>query len=168
MKSSETADAPAAFSNPPIIVRHSTIHGNGVFATRKIKAGTCVIEYKGERITPKQAIKRSGTDPDNPCHTFFFSLENGRMIDGAAEGNDARWINHCCAPNCEAREEDGCIFIYALRDIKRGEELNYDYGLIISERHTPAVKRDYACLCGASTCRHTMLAPKRRKQKQTI
>ncbi|MDB5765090.1 MAG: hypothetical protein JWQ21_4085 [Herminiimonas sp.] len=87
------------------------------------------------------------------------------MIDGAVGGNDTRWINHCCAPNCEAREEDGRIFIHALRDILRGEELNYDYGLIVTERHTPAVKRDYACLCGASTCRHTMLAPKRKASR---
>jgi SET domain-containing protein len=150
-----------------IVVRHSSVHGNGVFAKRKIAAETCIIEYAGERITARQAVKRSGTDPDNPCHTFFFSLETGRLIDGASQGNDARWINHSCAPNCEAREEDGRVYIYALRDIRRGEELNYDYGLIISERHTPAVKRAYACLCGASTCRQTMLAPKRKARRET-
>ncbi|MES2535469.1 MAG: SET domain-containing protein-lysine N-methyltransferase [Pseudomonadota bacterium] len=153
-------------TKPAITVRHSKIHGNGVFATRKIAAGSCVIEYAGQRITAKQAVKRSGADPDNPFHTFFFSLENGKMIDGAVDGNDARWINHCCEPNCEAREEDGHIFIYALRDIRRGEELNYDYGLIVSDRQTPAVKRSYACLCGAATCRHTMLAPKRRAPRK--
>lgn len=148
-----------------IAVRHSPVHGNGVFSTRKIAAGSCIVEYKGERITARQAEKRSGADPENPFHTFFFSLEGGRLIDGAANGNDARWINHCCAPNCEAREEDGRIFIYALRDIRRGEELNYDYGLVIGERHTQAVKRAYGCLCGAQTCRQTMLAPKRRGKK---
>jgi SET domain-containing protein len=121
-----------------------------------------VAEYKGERITAREALKRSGMDPENPFHTFFFSLENGRLIDGASNGNESRWINHSCAPNCEAREEDGKVFIYALRDIRRGEELNYDYGLIVSERHTAAVKRAYECRCGAETCRHTMLAPKRR------
>jgi hypothetical protein len=150
---------------PAIVVRHSPIHGNGVFATRKIAAGACVVEYEGQRITARQAEKRSGADPENPFHTFFFSLEGGRMIDGAADGNDARWINHCCAPNCEAREEDGRIFIYALRDIGRGEELNYDYGLIVSDRHTQAVKRAYACRCGAETCRRTMLAPKRKARQ---
>jgi SET domain-containing protein len=157
-------------SSPPatsaIAVRNSKIHGRGVFATRKIAAGTCVIEYQGERITARQAASRASADPDNPFHTFFFSLENGRLIDGASKGNDARWINHCCEPNCEAREEDGQIFIYALRDIKRGEELNYDYGLIVSERHTASVKRAYACLCGAPNCRKTMLAPKRKPGKQ--
>jgi SET domain-containing protein len=162
MKPSRAA-APAALpSRPAIAVRNSKVHGNGVFATRKIAAGTCVIEYQGDRVTAREAARRSGKDPDNPFHTFFFSLENGKLIDGDSNGNDARWINHCCAPNCEAREEDGQIFIYALRDIRRGEELHYDYGLVVEERHTAAVKRSYACLCGAEECRHTMLAPKRR------
>lgn len=145
-----------------IVVKNSRIHGNGVFAARKIAAGASVVEYEGERITDKQAARRKPADPDNPFHTFFFSLENGKMIDGAANGNDSRWINHSCAPNCEAREEDGRIFIYALRDIRRGEELNYDYGLVLAERHTAAVKRNYACRCGAENCRSTMLASKRR------
>jgi SET domain-containing protein len=164
-RSIKSSTAPVQL-NGATAVRHSKIHGNGVFATRKICAGSCVAEYEGQRITAKEAEKRSGADPDNPFHTFFFSLDSGRMIDGAVDGNDSRWINHCCDPNCEAREEDGHIFIYALRDIRRGEELNYDYGLIISERHTPAVKRAYACLCGASTCRGTMLAPKRKPARK--
>ena len=151
-----------------IIVRNSAIHGNGVFARRKIAADTRVIEYAGERVTARQAASRQGADPDNPFHTFFFSLEGGRLIDGASNGNDARWINHCCEPNCEAREEDGRIFIYALRDIRRGEELNYDYGLVVTERHTPTLKRSYACLCGAATCRKTMLAPKRKSRQKNV
>jgi SET domain-containing protein len=155
-KSSLPADGNA------IAVRHSKIHGNGVFATRKIRQEECVVEYAGDRISDKEALKRSGQDPDNPFHTFFFSLENGRLIDGDSNGNDARWINHSCAPNCEAREEAGRVMIHALRDIKRGEELNYDYGLVIGERHTKKVKNDYACRCGAPDCRLTMLAPKKK------
>jgi SET domain-containing protein len=151
--------APASSS---IIVRNSKVHGRGVFATRKIPEGSFIIEYMGERISEREANRRKAADPDNPFHTFFFSLENGKMIDGDAGGNEARWINHSCEPNCEAREEKGRIYIHALRDIKRGEELNYDYGLILEERHTPAIKRAYACLCGASHCRGTLLAPKRR------
>jgi SET domain-containing protein len=160
------SNAPEPVSNsrrPPFVVRYSPIHGRGVFATRKIAAETCLIEYEGVRITEKQAAKRHGSDPDNPHHTFFFSLETGKLIDGGDGGNDARWINHGCEPNCEAREENGRVFIYALRDIQRGEELNYDYGLIVEERHTRALKLAYECRCGAPTCRHTMLAPKRRK-----
>lgn len=162
-----TRSTPAASgqARPAIVVRHSTIHGNGVFATRKIPAGEFIIEYEGERITQKEADRRAGADPDNPFHTFFFSLESGKLIDGGVNGNEARWINHSCAPNCEAREEKGRIFIHALRDIRRGEELNYDYGLIIEDRHTAAVKRAYACLCGAADCRGTMLAPKRKSRR---
>ena len=85
------------------------------------------------------------------------------MIDGHVDGNDARWINHSCAPNCETREEEERIYVYALRDIAPGEELNYDYGLVIEARYTAKLKNSYACRCGATDCRHTMLALKRRK-----
>ena len=147
-------------------VRDSKIHGRGVFATRKIPEGTRIIEYTGARITNKQADKRSGLDPENPHHTFFFSLETGKIIDGGDGGSDARWINHSCAPNCEAQEEKGRVFIHALEDIKRGVELSYDYGLVIDEKMTKALKNDYACRCGAAQCRHTMLAVVEKKKKK--
>lgn len=134
----------------------------GVFAARKIPADTRIVEYCGERISEKKADKRGSSDPDNPFHTFFFSLESGRMIDGGVDGSDARWINHSCAPNCEAREKKGRVFIHALRDIRRGEELNYDYGLVLEGRHTKKIKASYVCRCGAPDCRGTMLAPKSR------
>ena len=147
-------------------VRHSTIHGNGVFAARKIPAGARIIEYQGKRITEKQAEKRFGQDPENPYHTFFFSLESGKLIDGGDQGNDARWINHSCEPNCEAQEEKGRVFIHALRDIKRGEELNYDYGLVIDEKMTKQLKKAYECRCGHPTCRGTMLVVKKKAGKK--
>jgi SET domain-containing protein len=145
-------------------VRLSNVHGNGVFATRKIPAGARIIEYCGKRISEKQADQRFGMDPDNPHHTFFFSLENGRLIDGGDNGNDARWINHSCEPNCEAQEEKGRVYIHALRDIRRGEELCYDYGLVVELRMTKALKAAYACRCGSANCRGTMLAPKTRNR----
>lgn len=154
-----------AQSRPLYVVKNSRVHGRGVFAARKIPEGTCILEYQGERITQREAVRRENLKAPDDFHTFFFSLESGKIIDGGSNGNDARWINHACAPNCEAREEDGQVFIYALRDIKRGEELNYDYGLVLDERHTAALKRAYACHCGAETCRHTMLAPKKRTKK---
>ncbi len=157
--------ASASSAKPFYAVRNSRIHGNGVFATRKIPAGTCIVEYQGERINWKEAVRRENAKPADCFHTFFFSLDSGKIIDGGSQGNDARWINHACEPNCEAREEDGRVFIYALRDIARGEELNYDYGLILEERHTPALKRAYRCLCGAPSCRHTLLAPKRKRKQ---
>ena len=83
-------------------------------------------------------------------------------IDGAHGGNAARWINHACAPNCEAEEDGDRVFIKALRAIKPGEELFFDYGLMIDERYTPALKRRFACWCGHKQCRGTMLAPKKR------
>jgi SET domain-containing protein len=160
-----SCEAEQAIDNDLIVVRHSKIHGNGVFAARKIAAGTRIIEYKGCRISQREADRRAGQDPENPFHTFFFSLEGGKLIDGGDQGNDARWINHSCEPNCEAQEEGRRVFICALKDLKRGEELNYDYGLIVEERHTPAVKRAYECRCGSADCRHTMLAPKRARKK---
>lgn len=154
---------PSSLSQPlladtHIRVRHSTIHGNGMFATRKIPADARIIEYEGKRISEAQAEKRFGLDPDNPHHTFFFSLESGKLIDGGDQGNDARWINHACEPNCEAQEEKGRVYIHALRDISRGEELFYDYGLVIEEKMSKALKKAYACRCGAASCRGTMLA----------
>lgn len=163
-KSSKTPSA--ASDKPAFIVRNSPIHGRGVFATRKIPADTLLVEYEGERISAKKAAKRHGADPANPYHTFFFSLENGKLIDGGVDGSDARWINHACEPNCEAREEDGQVFIYTLRDIKRGEEFNYDYGLIVEERQTKEIKKAYECRCGAETCRNTMLARKEKKRSK--
>ena len=141
-------------------VQHSPVHGRGVFATRELAADQRLMEYKGQRISADIAAERSGNDPDNPFHTFFFSLDDGCLIDGAVSGNAARWINHSCEPNCEARESKGRIFIYTLRDIAPGEELNYDYRLVVEGRQTARLKRAYRCLCGASTCRNTMLARK--------
>ncbi|MBA2689892.1 MAG: SET domain-containing protein-lysine N-methyltransferase [Burkholderiales bacterium] len=154
--------------SPPYAVKKSPVHGNGVFAIRKIPAETRIVEYKGERITWKQAAKRETGQEDNPYHTFYFSLEDGGVIDAGVRGSDARWINHACEPNCEAREENGRVFIYALRDIRRGEELSYNYSLIIDERHTLALKRAYACRCGAGACRGTMLEQKRRRSPKPI
>jgi hypothetical protein len=164
MSPTDLTSAPYEPVPPFHVVKDSRIHGKGVFAARKIPADSCIIEYCGELIDDEIAGERGSQDPDNPYHTFFFSLESGLMIDGGVDGNDARWINHACAPNCEAREEDGRVFIFSLRDIKRGEELNYDYGLVVEDRQTAKLKAAYGCRCGATTCRHTMLAPKRRKR----
>lgn len=144
-----------------IQVRRSGVHGKGVFALRPIPAGTTIIEYKGEVISWKEAIRRHPHDPSNPDHTFYFHIDDGRVIDGARRGNAARWINHACEPNCEADEVDGRVFVKALRDIAPGEELFYDYRLMLEGRHTPKVKKQFACHCGQPRCRGTMLAPKR-------
>jgi SET domain-containing protein len=155
-------------TTPWHVVRPSTLHGKGVFAARDIPAETCILEYRGRRITPEEADERPSSDPNDPSHTFFFSLSSGLIIDGGQRGNDARWINHSCAPNCEAREnDDGTrLYIYTLRDIAEGEELFFDYALQVDGRKTKKLKEQYRCLCGTPQCRGTMLAPsKRRSQK---
>ncbi|HWH80735.1 MAG TPA: SET domain-containing protein-lysine N-methyltransferase [Burkholderiaceae bacterium] len=152
---------PAAARGRRIQVRRSGVHGKGVFAIAPIKRGEVLIEYKGEIITWPQAQRRHPHDPNDPHHTFFFHIDEKHVIDAAHGGNAARWINHACSPNCEADEVDGRIFIKALRAIAPGTELFYDYGLIIDERYTPKLKKQYECRCGTRGCRGTMLAPKR-------
>jgi SET domain-containing protein len=147
-------------------VRKSPVHGNGVFALTDIDAGDRIIEYRGERISWDAATERAAARGGPINHTFYFSLADGQVIDGGKRGNDARWINHACEPNCEAFEEDGKVYIHAMRNIAAGEELNYNYALIYDERHTPALKRLFACRCGAPSCTGTMLAPKRRVKKK--
>lgn len=141
-------------------VRRSPLHGNGVFAARDIPAGTRIIEYTGTRITPEQADERHPANPDDPFHTFYFSLSGGKVIDGGDKGNDARWINHSCAPNCETEENASGtrVYVMALRDIDEGEELFYDYGLVMEGKITKKLRAQYLCLCGSENCRGTMLA----------
>lgn len=144
--------------------RDSTVHGRGVFARSPIPIDTAIIEYTGQRISWDEAVRRHPHDPTQPHHTFYFHLEDGSVIDAKVNGNIARWINHSCEPNCEAREEQGQVHIYALRDLLAGEELFYDYGLEIDARYTAKLKREYACYCGHVSCRGTMLAPKSRQR----
>ena len=141
-------------------VRQSSVHGKGVFAGRDLQAGELVMEYKGEIIDWEEALRRHPHDPSQPNHTFYFHIDDGHVIDGARIGNSARWINHSCTPNCEAEQDGQRVFIHALRDIAAGDELFYDYGLIIDARYTKALKKDFACFCGTRNCRGTMLAPK--------
>jgi SET domain-containing protein len=162
-RSSASKASQAAPPARPYVVRRSRIHGRGVFATRTIRKGADIIEYRGERITMKEADRRPDSDPDNPYHTFLFELDDGNVIDAAVRGNAARWINHSCAPNCEPYEDDdGRVFIAAKRTIRKGEELAYDYQLNIDGRVTKAMREAYACRCGAPRCRGTMLGRKRR------
>jgi SET domain-containing protein len=154
---------PAAPHGRRIQVRRSGVHGKGVFALQPIAAGDTIIEYTGERISWKEALRRHPHDPAQPNHTFYFHIDDTHVIDANVGGNAARWINHACETNCEADERDGRIFIVARRDIAPGEELFYDYGLVIDERYTPKLKKDYPCHCGSASCRGTLLAPKKRR-----
>ena len=145
-------------------MRDSGVHGRGAYATRPIRKGRRIIEYAGERMP--WDVASATEDPDDP-HTFLFGLSDGNMVINAAiNGNDARWIYHSCDPNCEAVEEDDDrVFIYALRDIEPGEELFYDYGLQIDEPHSPEMMKQFACFCGAKSCRGTLLEPKEEEEE---
>lgn len=134
-------------------VSSSGVHGRGVYANNFISKGTRIIEYAGQRIAWEDTA-----DDDNNAHTFIFGLGNGEVINPEIGGNEARWINHCCGPNCEAFEEDDRIFIYAMRDIEPGEELFYDYALEIDEPITKKSMKEYKCICGSPSCRGTLLA----------
>ena len=155
-------NAPAG--NRRIQTRRSGVHGKGVFAVQAIAEGETLIEYVGEIISWPEAQARHPHDPGNPNHTFYFHVDENHVIDALYGGNSSRWINHACDPNCEADEQNGRIFIKALRNIEAGEELNYDYGLIIDERYTPKLKAEYPCWCGSTKCRGTLLAPKRARR----
>ena len=129
----------------------SGVHGYGLFADDFIPQETRIIEYVGERITKAEAERReelrlarlaAGGDG---C-VYVFELNQRHDLDGKVAWNPARRINHSCAPNCETRNVRGRIWIFALRDIAPGEEMNYDYGFDYSEW------RAHPCRCGAAGC----------------
>jgi uncharacterized protein len=144
----------------PFEIRESAIQGKGAFATEFIPAGTRLIEYAGERLTTAQADARYPEEGDRH-HTFLFAIDDDVVIDAAVDGNEARWINHSCDPNCDAVVDDMRIWIETIRDIEPGEELAYDYAYELEERHSPAAKKRYPCFCGAANCRKTILIKKR-------
>ena len=163
MSKKETSALPKVLHKACIEVHESSIHGKGVFACEPIPKGACIIEYTGERISWKKAIKRHPHDLEQPNHTFYFSLSNGKVIDGKVHGNEAKWVNHSCAPNCEATEFDIKndqlrVFLFAKKNLRVGEELFYDYNLDVEEKTTKALQKEYACRCGKKSCRGTMLS----------
>ena len=142
-------------------VRQSSIHGRGVFAARGIRKGSRIIEYRGERIDEAECDRRYGEGDDTSTHTMLFWVGKDSYIDATRVGNAARWINHSCSPNAETVDEEGRIFIEAIRNIRPGEEITYDYNLFLDEPHTPAEKKAHPCLCGSPRCRGTLLGKKR-------
>ena len=145
-----------------IQVGPSSIEGKGVFAKRAIPRGTRIIEYTGARRTIESLMTdvANGAEPS----VYLIHLHEGMVIDGSIDGNDARFINHGCDPNCEIYLFGDRLYVYAMRDIDAGEELTFDYAL-----NTPpglAVKKgrakDYPCRCGSPNCRGTMLQQRRK------
>ena len=150
----------AARTDAPLyVVRRSKIHGNGVYAAREIPKGARIVEYLGERISHAQADARYEEKGQDDGHTFLFVVSSKVVIDAGVDGNDARFINHSCDPNCETVIEGGRVFIEAVRDIRKGEELGYEYGLTWESTDDPDELANYACRCGAAKCRGSMLDP---------
>jgi SET domain-containing protein len=152
---------------PPLYrVRQSKIHGRGVFAARRIRKGTRIIEYVGERVTHAEADRRYEDRPADDNHTFLFIVDARTVIDAGVDGNAARFINHSCDPNCETVTEKRRIYIEAIKTIQPGVELSYDYQIQREPGDPPEVDEIFACRCGATDCRGTMLTGPRPTRKR--
>jgi SET domain-containing protein len=151
-------------SRPWFRVRRSPIQGRGAFAIRRIPKGTRIIEYAGERITSEEAARRyTKDDPRIPI--LLFDLDAKTVIDAGHRGNQARFINHSCKPNCETVEDDRRIYIEAIRTIDPGTEITYDYHLEVPRAERARLKKIYVCRCGTKSCRGTMIEPLRRRRR---
>jgi SET domain-containing protein len=143
-------------------VRDSALHGLGVFAAQRIRRGTRVIEYLGERVSHAEADRRYEHKDASDAHTFLFIVDARTVIDAGVGGNEARFVNHGCEPNCESVIESRRVFIDAVRTIEPGEELTYDYQIQRELDDPPEVDAIFACRCGSARCRGSMLWPPRR------
>ncbi len=149
------------------VVKRSPIHGRGVFAATRLRPGTQIIEYTGERVTQDEIDRRYGVASEDG-HTMLFALDDGMTIDATRRGSIARYINHSCEGNCRSVSEGNRIFIEAAKNIQPGTELTYDYQLLVSGRVTRAEREAYACHCGVKRCRGMLLQeakkPKRKRK----
>ena len=144
----------------PFAVRGSKIAGKGAFAVRPIAKGERVVEYLGERVSHAVADARYDDHAGGAHHTFLFTVSRKIVIDATVDGNEARFINHSCDPNCESVIEGGRVFIEAGTAIKTGAELTYDYAYTRDGTETEEEETGlYGCRCGAKSCRGTILAP---------
>src|ERR1700726_953474 len=152
--------------SPPIEVRDSEVHGKGVLAARQIKKGERIIEYLGERVSHDEADRRYESKEENDSHTFLFIVDSKTVIDAGTAGNDARFFNHSCDPNCESVVAKRRVFIEALRAIEPGEEMTYDYQIYRDHDDPENIDEVFACRCGFANCRGTMLWPPEPKKKK--
>jgi hypothetical protein len=150
-----------------IEVRRSNVHGLGVFAAKHIPKGTRIIEYVGERVSHDEADRRYEEKDANDSHTFLFIVDSKTVIDAGVDGNDARFFNHSCDPNCESTVEKRRVYIEAIRDIEAGAELTYDYQIQREDDDPDNIDEVFACRCGFTQCRGTMLWPTERKPKRS-
>jgi SET domain-containing protein len=153
---------PTPATEPAIVVRRSKVHGLGVFATRAIKKGEVIDEYNGERLSHAEAIWRYRNRDFNDNHTFLFTVSSRTVIDARDKGNDTRFINHRCDPNCEPQIRRSRVFIVAIKAIRAGDEIGFEYNIGREDDDPPNVDDIYACRCGARRCRGTLLWPPKR------
>lgn len=153
---------------PLYVVRNSEIHGRGVFAARRIRKGTRIVEYTGERISNKEADRRYDDTRMKRHHTFLFTLDSKTVIDGAIStgGGDASFINHSCEPNCEAVITGKKIFIHAVHTIEPGTELAYDYKYERTGKDHAKLEKFYLCKCGAHNCRGSIMQPAKKNRSR--
>lgn len=141
-------------------IRKSDIHNNGLYALKEIPKGTVIATYKGEKITKEESERRSNErlkkhieNPEEIAAVYIFELDNNYDIDGDVPENDAKYINHSCNPNCEADIQNDEIIIYTIKDVKKGEELTFNYGFEFDEDFMK-----YPCKCGSEKCLGYILA----------
>ncbi len=137
-----------------------------MFATRPIARGRRIVEYVGERVSHAEADRRYVHRPVNDAHTFLFIVDRRTVVDAGVGGNEARFINHSCRPNCETEVTRGRIWIRALRDIRTGEELSYDYCIGRDADDPPDVDEIFRCRCDAARCRGTMLVSRESRPRK--
>ena len=126
-------------------IKKSNIDKRGLYATKNIKAGVKVIEYVGKLIKKKEAQQNSKFD--NSKDIYLFNINEKWDLDGDWPYNTARLINHSCNPNCEVEGEGVKLWINTLREIKKGEELTYDYGFGYDADY-----KQFPCKCKSKNC----------------
>jgi hypothetical protein len=125
--------------------KKSNIHRDGLSAATNIKKGQKIIQYKGKKVSLNKV--ETNSKYDNEKEIYLFNLNKRYDLDGDFKYNTARLINHSCDPNCEVLEDNKKLWIFAMRDIKKNEELTYDYGFSFDKDY-----KQYVCKCGSKNC----------------
>ena len=149
-----------------IEIKGSGIHRHGAFARKDIPKGTRIIEYIGIKVTKEESEmieqechKRHLSDPKNHAGTYIFELDDEWDLDGDIPDNDAKYINHSCEPNCETEVVGESVWIETIKDVKKGEEITYNYGFEIDEKK-PHLFKEHPCRCGSKKCAGFILSEK--------
>ena len=151
---------------PLFEIRSSPIAGKGAFALQPIPAFTRLIEYTGERVSHEVADARyEAEEAAGNTHTVLFTVDDKTVIDAGVGGNDARFFNHSCGPNCQSRIIRRRVYLETIRDVEPGDELTYDYEIAREGESEETARRKWPCHCGAPNCRGTLLLPPPKRAK---